>query len=578
MNKYKKITMVMCSLGLILLLTGVTYSFFNYTKTGNANNLETGSISFNIDEGEAISLTNVFPMTASEAEEATLDTLTIGISGSTTYASGEEFLISIVDVTKLNNKEIPINYIATYEETTGNSIGTEEDDYFTERESKSANIYLLNETGRVKEDKQVLVGFIKGGTAGIDGTLTIKAYVDADRIAITDTPEESSDWVAGRQVFSTTEWNSLKGNSAISFKIKAESYTKLWVEEPEPDDVTPSTCFDKQTIKIYTVNPNMTQTELNDCITYINSKNISFDNNGTAEDFCLGTAKLNGQTFSIVLISDQKNNYFSDMSYMEDHNIVASEIGIKITHYDSSCGSDLVLPNYIKTAKALINPNITQSEINDCVDYFANTLGYSVNTSNNETFETYCDGTGTMWGRTFQNDIDDRYSENQLTYLKNHNIIVDDETKKYPVLVLGDGYTGVFESTSKQYFSSVSINNNLLVINSHGLDVGLADNVNSIVIPQSVKYIGNRSSIELIFSDYQPHNVELNILGKPFIDAFAMDTWPTIKYGGTCQELYDNSSINYTGKPNILIGPYDQQWDVITTDTNTCKVVSAYYD
>ncbi len=151
MNKYKKITMVMCSLGLILLLTGITYSFFNYTKTGNANNLGTGDISFNIDEGEAISLTNVFPMTASEAEEANLDTLTIGISGSTTYASGEEFLISIVDVTKLNNKEIPINYIATYEETTGNSIGTEEDDYFTERESKSANIYLLNETGRVKD-------------------------------------------------------------------------------------------------------------------------------------------------------------------------------------------------------------------------------------------------------------------------------------------------------------------------------------------------------------------------------------------------------------------------------------------
>lgn len=248
-SKKKKFLFVLGPTILFITLIGFTYAFFNYTRTGAANNLGTGTIYFNTTEGPTLNLTNIFPMTSEDAEEANLDSLTVGIEGNTTYADGEEYEITLVDVTNtINGKSIPMNYIATYTATTGNTIGTSSDDYWNAKNDKDADIYLLNATGEVKEGKQVLVGYIKNGATGINGTLTIKAYIDADRIAISDTYYENvtatptptapndqygttTEWVNGRTVLTTSEWNSLLSNP-ISFKIKAESNEGIWVEEP----------------------------------------------------------------------------------------------------------------------------------------------------------------------------------------------------------------------------------------------------------------------------------------------------------------------------------------------------------
>ena len=246
-EKHKKLSIIGFAILLVALLGG-TYAFFNYTRTGTANNIRTGRIYFNTTQGEELNLTNVFPMKSSEAESANLDSVTVGIVGDTTYADGEEFEITLTGLNNtVNGKEIPINYIATYTAATGGSIGESSDTYFTARESKDANIYKLNATGKVLDGKQVLTGYIKNGTTGISGTLTIKAYIDADRIAISDTYYENAptprptapsdeygtttEWVDGRVVFTTEEWNSLSTNG-ISFKIKAESNEGIWVVEP----------------------------------------------------------------------------------------------------------------------------------------------------------------------------------------------------------------------------------------------------------------------------------------------------------------------------------------------------------
>ena len=242
MERYKMFAMLMTSLGLMFLVVGVSYSFFNYTRTGDENNVRTGRIYFNTTEGDALNLTNVFPMTSSEAASANLDSLTIGIVGDTNYPDGEEFRISIVDVNNtVSNKEVPLNFTATYTAASGGTIGTSNDNYMTARNSKDATIYKLTTSGAIEENKEVLVGYIDNGATGISGTLTIKAYIDADRIAITDTyngPQSTpndqngttSEWVRGREVFTTTEWNSLASNP-ISFKIKAESNEGIWAEK-----------------------------------------------------------------------------------------------------------------------------------------------------------------------------------------------------------------------------------------------------------------------------------------------------------------------------------------------------------
>ncbi len=227
---------------LILTLATVSYAFFNYTRTGGANVIRTGNIYFNATEGTALNVTNSFPMTSTEAANANLDSVTLGIVGNTTYNDGEEYQITLVDVNNtINGKEIPINFIATYTATSGGTVGTSSDTYWTARNSKDATIYTLKSTSEVSEGKQVLVGYIDNESTGISGTLTIKAYIDADRIAITDTyngpsstPNDNNgttnEWVNGRIVFTTDEWNSLTSNP-ISFKIKVESNEGIWVEE-----------------------------------------------------------------------------------------------------------------------------------------------------------------------------------------------------------------------------------------------------------------------------------------------------------------------------------------------------------
>ena len=247
-NQKKRKKQLIISITAIVLLivatVGVTYAFFNYTRTGSPNTIATGRIYFNSSQNGTLQLTNVFPLTSTQAESASLDSVTVAIQGDTTYVDGEEFQITIVDVNNtINGKSIPINYMATYTTSTGGNIGTSSNDYFNAREDKDATIYQLNAMGSVEEDTQVLVGYIDNGATGINGTLSIKAYIDADRIAISDTYDASnpgtdnmgttSSWVNGRTVFTTTEWNSFQASGTpISFKIKAESNEGIWVEEP----------------------------------------------------------------------------------------------------------------------------------------------------------------------------------------------------------------------------------------------------------------------------------------------------------------------------------------------------------
>ena len=245
MKKYQKYTLILCVIGLLLMLTGITYSFFNYTKTGAVNNVRTGNLYFSSTEGNALSLTNMFPMTSTEASNANLDSLTITLTGSTNYVDGEEFEVSIVDVNNtINGKEIPMNYIATYTPSTGGTIGTSSNDYWNDRNDKDATIYKLFSTGGVAVGKEILVGYIDDGVTGINGTLNIKAYIDADRIAISDTYYENapsptptsptddygttSEWVDERIVLTSDEWNSLSSHP-ISFKVHVESNEGLWV-------------------------------------------------------------------------------------------------------------------------------------------------------------------------------------------------------------------------------------------------------------------------------------------------------------------------------------------------------------
>ena len=240
----KQMFLVIGVFALMLFVGGITYAFFNYTRTGAGNTIRVGRIAFISRQTETINLTNLFPIDPTNSEEMSdatkVGTLEIEIEGDTDYSGGIEYLVSSVDsnVTTSSGKTIPLSLDVTI---TG--LGTESLSYWETRENTNASIYKRLVGDTLKGDEQLLVGFIKPNTTsgtqeGIDGKITIKAYLDKNKILISDTYDGTesdnmgtpNSMAQGKTVLTTAEWNALQ-NTAVSFKVKVEANQGIWVEE-----------------------------------------------------------------------------------------------------------------------------------------------------------------------------------------------------------------------------------------------------------------------------------------------------------------------------------------------------------
>ncbi len=130
-------------------------------------------------------------------------------------------------------------------------------------------------------DGNILVGYIPQNTTlgtanGVNGKITIKAYLDKNKIAISDTYDgnetdlmgTTNEWVNGRVNLTTEEWNALQQNG-ISFQVKVEANEGLWVEETLYDIIERQTVMD-----------NINSTFVNNTTPGIDFSNISSDTNG----------------------------------------------------------------------------------------------------------------------------------------------------------------------------------------------------------------------------------------------------------------------------------------------------------
>ena len=173
MIKSKKQMFIVIGAFLLTILLGtVTYAFFNYTRTGTANTIKTGRISFNSEQGTAINLTNMFPINVTNGipdDVTKVGTVTIHVTGDTTYAEGVEYLVSAVNVTNtVGSKSLPISIDVTVTSNTNNNpvttLGTRDDSYFTNRGSNaSTSIYKVLAKDTINTDDQLVVGYIKSG-------------------------------------------------------------------------------------------------------------------------------------------------------------------------------------------------------------------------------------------------------------------------------------------------------------------------------------------------------------------------------------------------------------------------------
>ena len=293
---------------LVFMLFTTTYAFFNYTRTGAENLIQTGRISFSSNQGPSINLTNIFPVDVSNGipnNDPNVGSVTINITGDTEYTGGIEYLVTAVNVQNtVGTKQLPISIDVSVGSNTGNNpittLGTVSEDYFTLR-GDDTSYYKVLASDVIENNEQLVVGYIAPGQDGVDGNIMIKAYIDADKIAISDTYYENAptpaptapndqygtttEWVDGRTVLTTTEWNSLQTNG-VSFQIKVEAQEDTWVDDPNAP-------------------PTMAQMCPGCVFVWIN-------NNDEVTSFTYGE---NGDTFSDLLDGIDSSNYVYSSNY-----------------------------------------------------------------------------------------------------------------------------------------------------------------------------------------------------------------------------------------------------------------------
>lgn len=223
-NQSKKVLLSVIGVAiLVVAVVGVSFAFFNYTRTGSANTVQTGHIYFTSSNSD-FSVSDLFPVAAATAETAN-DTVaeqvivgTVTITGKTTYDAGLDYRVSAQNVDMLvNGKTLPLSVYVT---ETANPEGITNNHVYS---------YNAGASTTVLPDNALLAsGHINGAaenSENVSHTITIRAYIDSSKIAITDTPVESTDWVNGRTVYNTTEWNNMHelNNDTASFKIRVES-------------------------------------------------------------------------------------------------------------------------------------------------------------------------------------------------------------------------------------------------------------------------------------------------------------------------------------------------------------------
>lgn len=167
---------------LVVAVVGVSFAFYNYTKTGQLNTVRTGTITFNTSSS-VINITNLFPIKKSEVadEQLNVGMGTVTITGSTDYVNGIDFTVtaeSVSDSIGTTTGKLPISIAVT---ATGlDGVKT----FGTNNGSITLNSY---EDGNTITSGSILARGRIPANANINGTITIKAYIDQSQVVITDT-------------------------------------------------------------------------------------------------------------------------------------------------------------------------------------------------------------------------------------------------------------------------------------------------------------------------------------------------------------------------------------------------------
>lgn len=208
-NKSKQIIFSIVGVAiLIVLVAGVSFAFFTYSRTGGKNNaLTTGKINFKYQDTNAIELTNQFPATTEKGKLN--EAFTFTVSGSIPAGANpvNYTVYAIQGTSKEGKTRMSDDDIRVFVEQTG--TGQIEGSYGSDDGAIAGD----SATGFV-----IATGTLNAGSS-INDQYSVKIWVDGDTL-ISDTDPEANycasadECLGGRPIFSQTYY---------SLKIKVEA-------------------------------------------------------------------------------------------------------------------------------------------------------------------------------------------------------------------------------------------------------------------------------------------------------------------------------------------------------------------
>ena len=239
-NQSKKVLLSVIGVAiLVVAVVGVSFAFFNYTRTGGTNTVTTGHIEFStVNAGVAIE--NMFPIALNaqgNIENADLvytDEAIVKISGNTTYNGGIEYKVFATNVVNtVAGQTLPISVKVTHYGFSSSQNATHE--YVTGTNSASLLAPTTYDRAVLANNQLLAQGTIPENVNVNEAEIHIRAYLDASKIAITDTlvTDATSEnytngttttWVGDRVRLTTDQWNDIgTAGTPVSFKVTVEA-------------------------------------------------------------------------------------------------------------------------------------------------------------------------------------------------------------------------------------------------------------------------------------------------------------------------------------------------------------------
>ncbi len=378
-NNKKTIIITSIILGVLILTISLTYAVFSMSKTGQNSSLVVGDVYMHYNEGsKEIKLENAAPSLSYDENnyfEFTID-------GKNTYLKKDiyyEIVLSHGDEVqnKTRIKDLGLKFRLT--EITDNG----ETELFTDRSFSD----LTN--------KRIWVETIPKGT----NTEMLKKYrlymwLSNDIVICGGDETENCDYYIDKEPYWENIYASIKVGVNGDFEEKTlATDASCFTTELDYESATVNSIMASQTYQELIDNRN----ELSKCVDYFNK--YEPDEGETPQDFCRGTGTFFGNTFQTLLDNSSFSNEM--VTELKELNIITS---------DNKVNSVMMSQEYTELPD-------NRNELSKCMDY------YKTGTFDDGSInETYCKGTGTLNGVTFQEGIDSK-NITLSNYLIDNNII-----------------------------------------------------------------------------------------------------------------------------------------------------------